>query len=149
MQSIRIACFDRAAVSLLLISRTSSAILISATGFVKFSSSSLGYGIISIKKKRFTRYIIHFSVLEQGSAVIWYCLLLVNMSGNGFFIFNIRFYFINESNVWLINLEKNKIHVTKIFCIENYKVVIIMRFILHESIVHKYFFYQYSIETEY
>jgi hypothetical protein len=37
-----------------------------------------------------------------------------------------------------MNLKKNKVLGTKIFCKENYKVIIIMRFLLYQRIVSKY-----------
>jgi hypothetical protein len=40
-------------------------------------------------------------------------------------------------------------HEIKIFCKENYKIIIIMRFILHQSIVSKIFIVDALLNTEY
>jgi len=43
--------------------------------------------------------------------------------------------------------SKDKVHRTKIFCKENYKVVIIMRFLLYQSIVSKMFMVDALLNT--
>jgi len=45
--------------------------------------------------------------------------------------------------------SKDKVHRTKIFCKENYKVVIIMRFLLYQSIVSKMFMVDALLNTGY
>ena len=58
----------------------------------------------------------------------------------------IKTLFIFNNHIRLMNLifdlwikSKDKIHKTKILCKENYKVVIIIRFLLHQTIIPKIF----------